>query len=353
MIRINLLDEDQLSGSPSSQPTRQRRRTSPKIPPPKPQSEEPRKRTPEKSATPGRRTARRQKPYVPDRQTSSIYRGQSLAILIFLIVVGIGVAVYFLYFDNTERFSILGPSIPERVVSDEQNISDDPGVTEEEKGQFPDDEFRQRTEDDLSAIRQFILHGKKITNYSHRIFSEVNDRSFIRFFAVSDEHMSLSALTRTPSFVGNIRAKIMDTDIVADLPLFSSQDYSTHTRTWVELNVYANLLQLDLPDDISMQQENLEAVRIHVKDLISIPEVNLRAWNTLQTSPVDGWNRGFIYSELIGKKESILQVLHSLQVTDHNISISKVLVSSVDTPLQFSDEYVMKLYIVIYGKPTT
>jgi hypothetical protein len=274
-----------------------------------------------------------------------------LAILIFLIVIGIGVGVYFFYLQNIEDLSILGPAVPEETVPDEpERFRPEEPVTTPPAQVPPETEFPVRVEEDISDIARHISHGKKILDSSSRVFSQVNDQSFVRFFSISDEHLSLSALTRTPGFIDNIRGKIEGTSIISDIPLFSRSDFSAESNTWIELNVYANINGLSGQNEQDLQPVNLGEARRGFKNLIAVDDTQLQSWQTVQASSIDGWMRGLVFAHIQGNKSDILEILERLQNTEQNISISKVFVSSVQTPPQFSDQFFLKLYATIYGQ---
>lgn len=245
----------------------------------------------------------------------------------------------------------MGPATPEETIPDEPQVfRPEHPVTTPSGPVAPDAEFPVRIEADISDIVRHISHGKKIIDSSSRIFSQVNDQSYIRFFSISDEHLSLSALTRTPELINSIRQKIEGTSIISDIPLFSSSDFSTKSNTWIELNVYANIHGLSENSDQNLQQVNLGEARQGFKKLLAVNGTQLQRWQTVQASSIDGWMRGLVFSQIQGNKSDILQILQHLQNTDQNINISKVFVASVQTPPQFGDQYFLKLYATIYGQ---
>lgn len=354
MTKVNLLDDDRLGPEPSLRASERKAHTakSRRVPPPQYQARPERKTPSETEPRPHPKHPRREEPYLHSKKaTSSIYQGASLAILIFLIIIGIGVGVYFFYLQNIEDLSILGPSVPEETIPDEPEVfRPEQPVTTPPPQAAPEADFPVRAASDMSDILRHISHGKKILDSSSRVFSQVNDQSFIRFFSISDEHLSLSALTRTPEFIDNIRGKIEGTSIISDIPLFSNNDFSASANTWIELNVYANINGLSAQTEQKLQQVNLGEVRRGFKRIIAVDGIQLQRWQTVQASSIDGWMRGLVFTQIQGDKSDILEILQRLQDTNQNITISKVFVASVQLPPQFSDQYFLKLYATIYGQ---
>ena len=356
MTKVNLLEDDRLGPGPASRDPDWQKQTTKRTPAPPPQRrlQPERKPPPETEQRPRPGHSRRAEPFPPSKKdTSSIYQGASLAILIFLIIIGIGVGVYFLYLQNIEDLSILGPAVPEETIPDEPGgFRPEESITSPPTQVAPETEFPVRIESDMSDIMRHISHGKKILDSSSRVFSQVNDQSFVRFFSISDEHLSLSALTRTPGFIDNIRGKIEATSIISDIPLFSSSDFSTTSNTWIELNVYANINGLSGQTEQDLQQVNLGEARRGYKRLIAVSGTQLQRWQTVQASSIDGWMRGLVFAQIQGDKSDILEILERLQNTDQNINISKVFVASAQMPPQFGDQFFLKLYATIYGQTT-
>ncbi|MCF7803005.1 MAG: hypothetical protein K9N46_10895 [Candidatus Marinimicrobia bacterium] len=372
MIRINLLEKDRLgqdplesdlpedAGVPKEEPTGvppEEAETQAAEPEEELQETEPAEDSEPKVHLPrGKKRQPGQPPRKRPPKDAALSRGPSTGFIVFLLLIAIGVTAYFSFFHKSD----MPEPVPVSTDTTVQEITQDTVTTQpaaEASQQVPPEtkQIPERAESpgyfqkfSDQELRYAVAHGKKKLESAYRLLSSIQNQSDLGFLSIGNEHLTLSAITESPSFANRIRRQVTNTSIIRNIELFQVTGLTSDNFT--EVSVYANLTALERQaESTDLRQVDIGDVHHQLKEWISIPTIELTEWNAKQVNNVNGWNRGPLYIQMAGTKTGIIRVIHSLKNYGYNFGVSKIYVYAPRGNANTSDQYIFKLFITLFG----
>mgnify|MGYP005843928515 CR=1 FL=1 len=373
MSKLNLLDDDQLGKTPIEE--QQTQKESPSQPDEHEQSPGEREQKDSSGVEELSQDAARvriprakgRKPGKPPKkrqpQASPLSRGPSTSVIVFLLVVAIGVTLYFMVFkqpqgpapvpvamDTTESVVSEKPGTTTPPATKPEIVSSDTPIKEPAPVQRSESVDQGMMEKNTDEIKKSVERGKQKLESAYRLLSNISDRSALNFLSIGNEHLTLSAYTKSQAFANRVRTQITNTSMIDNIQLFDVEG-NIQYDSQAQVSVYANMKPVTKFDKSrDLRTVGLSDVHHHIKEWIAIPTIELTDWNAHRTTVVDGWERVPLYIELTGSKTGIIRVIHAIKNYGYNVNISKIYVYSSSPEYSDTGQYTLKLYVALFGK---
>ncbi len=302
--------------------------------------------------------------YEPKKSPFS--RGPSLGVIIFLLLVVVGVTLYFLLRHPKKEMTPVPVSPPERTTAPTQpGDQAKPPVKQPEKPTpkpTPQKETSpakettayvpyagvERSEQDIIDA---IQHGRRKVESTHTILSAISGEGHINFISISDDHLSLNAHVYSAAMAEGLRNAILATSLVDTIALFYKDKDDLNSEDGFDIDIYSEIKHPKMSANKNdLKIATLSQIYAKTKEWIGIPSIQLLAWQPQTAETIDGWTRGPMYVQFAGTKVSIMRVLRTIQKAGYNVGISKIYIYNHTNQPLVPGPYQVKLYLTLFGK---
>jgi len=313
---------------------------------------------------------RRQEPtgkrrYEPKKSPFS--RGPSIRVIIFLLVVVVGVTLYFLLRNPEQQMTPVPVTPPEETTAPEQPGETAVISTEPAEESTPQTETTQETTSPTEGTSAYvpyaglerseqdiidaIQHGRRKVESTHTILSATSGEGHINFLSISDDHLTLSARVYSAGMAERLHRAILGTSLVDTIALFYKDDISQNEGGSFNIDLFSDIRHPErAANKNDLKIATLSQIYAKAKEWIGIPSIELLAWQPQTAKTIDGWTRGPLYVQFAGTKVSIMRVLKTIQKAGYNVGISKIYIYNHANQPMVPGPYQVKLYLTLFGK---
>lgn len=307
--------------------------------------------------------------YKPEE--SAFSRGPSSRVILFLLVVAIGVTLYFILRSPDDMTPVPVTPVPEEttpVTPGEQSTETPPAKESAPESPIEQKPATQDTGESQAAgkglekyvpfagmeksesdIQLAIQHGRQKAESTRAILTATAAGGHINFLSLSNDHLTLNAFTLSPKLSDQLHNEILGTSIVDSIGLFLREP--SPRGEGYNVDVYTDVIHTPLqPDSSSLRPMSLSDIFRKLKEWIALPSIRILDWRPQYVAAVDGWDRGPVYIQLAGTKVSIMRVLQIVRKEAYNVGISKVYIYNHTEQPSLQGPYQVKLYLTLYGK---
>jgi|GEM_PF-2079547 len=304
--------------------------------------------------------------YEPKKSPFS--RGPSIGVIIFLLVVVVGVTLYFLLRNPDQQMTPVPVTPPEETTTPEQpgetgvtptepaeeaptpqpeTTQESASPTEETSSYVPYAGIERNEQDIIAAIQ----HGRRKVESIHTILSATSGEGHINFLSISDDHLTLNARVYSAGMADRLHQAILGTSVIDTIALFYKDDISQNEGGSFNIDLFSDIRHPDMAANKNdLKIATLSQIYAKAKEWIGIPSIELLAWKPQKAGTIDGWARGPMYVQFAGTKVSIMRVLKTIQKAGYNVGISKIYIyNHADQPM-VPGPYQVKLYLTLFGK---